>query len=140
MIMSMIDWSQAFDRQSHKLGIQSFIDNGVRSSLIPILLSFFQDRTMQVKWNGTFSSAKHLPGGDPQGGTLGIIEYKSQSDDNTDFLNTDEKYKYIDDLSIIELFNLILNGIASYNPKKQVPSYISIGNKLIHSDNFETQT
>ena len=28
VLMSMIDWSQAFDRQSHKLGIQSFIDNG----------------------------------------------------------------------------------------------------------------
>ena len=52
VIMSMIDWSQAFDRQDHKLGIQSFIDNGVRPSLIPILLSFFQERTMTVKWNG----------------------------------------------------------------------------------------
>ena len=140
VIMSMIDWSQAFDRQSHKLGIQSFIDNGVRPSLIPILLSFFQDRTMQVKWNGKFSSAKHLPGGGPQGGTLGIIEYKSQSDDNTDFLNIDEKYKYIDDLSIIELINLILNGIASYNSKQQVPSDIGIGHKFIHSENFKTQT
>ena len=28
--------------------------------------------------NGKFSSAKHLPGGSPQGSTPGIIEYKSQ--------------------------------------------------------------
>ena len=27
VIVQMIDWSQAFDRQCHKLGIQSFIDN-----------------------------------------------------------------------------------------------------------------
>ena len=44
VILQMIDWKQAFDRQSHKIGIQSFIDNGVRPSLIPILLNFFQDR------------------------------------------------------------------------------------------------
>ena len=42
VILEMIDWKQAFDRQSHRLGIQSFIDNGVRSSMIPILLNFFQ--------------------------------------------------------------------------------------------------
>ena len=40
VIVTMFDWSQAFDRLSHKLGIQSFIENGVNSSLIPILVSF----------------------------------------------------------------------------------------------------
>ena len=30
-----------FDRQSHYLGIKSFIQNGVRPSLIPILMDFF---------------------------------------------------------------------------------------------------
>ena len=139
VIMSMIDWFQAFDRQDHKLGIQSFIDNGVRPSLIPILLSFFQERTMTVKWNGKVSSSKSLPGGGPQGGTLGIVEYKSQSNNNTDFLSADEKYKYIDDLSILELVNLILHGISSYNPKQQVPSDIGIGNKFLHSKDFKTQ-
>ena len=139
VIMSMIDWSQAFDRQSHKFGIQSFIDNSVRSSLIPVLISFFQDRSMKVKWNGKLSSSSYLPGGGPQGGTLGIVEYTSQSDDNTDFLDPDEKYKFIDDLSIIEKINLVLRGISSYNPKQQVPSDIQIGNKFLHSENFKTQ-
>ena len=41
VILEMIDWSQPFDRQSHKIVIQSFIDNGVRPSLIPVLLNFF---------------------------------------------------------------------------------------------------
>ena len=41
VILNMIDWSQAFERQSHKLGIKSFIRNGVRKSLIPLLISFF---------------------------------------------------------------------------------------------------
>ena len=42
--LMMVDSSKAFDRQSHILGIQSFIDNGVRPSLIPILMSFFIGR------------------------------------------------------------------------------------------------
>jgi hypothetical protein len=29
VMLEMIAWSQAFDRQSHKLGIQPFIDNAV---------------------------------------------------------------------------------------------------------------
>jgi hypothetical protein len=60
VIINMIDWSQAFDRQSHKLGIQSFIRNGVRPSLIPQLIKKFQNRQMKVKWNGKTSSAYTL--------------------------------------------------------------------------------
>ena len=68
VILNMIDWSQAFDRQSHQLGIKSFIKNGVRPALIPIMISFFQDRKMKVKWNGKTSSERMLNGGGPQGG------------------------------------------------------------------------
>ena len=60
VIMSMIDWSKAFDHQSHILGLQSFIDNGVRPAFIPILLSFFQDRVMKIKWNKKISSSRNL--------------------------------------------------------------------------------
>ena len=139
VVMSMVDWSKAFDRQSHCLGVQSFIDNGVRPSLIPVLLSFFQERTMQVKWNNKLSRSRKLPGGGPQGDILGIIEYKSQSNDNTDFLDTDSKFKYIDDLSILEVLNMILCGISSYNSKQQVPSDIGISNHFIGTNFFGTQ-
>ena len=49
VILQMVDWSQAFDMQSHKPGIKSFMENGVRPSLIPILISFFKKREMVVK-------------------------------------------------------------------------------------------
>ena len=88
----MVDWLQAFDRQSHKLSIQSFIENGVRPSLIPVLLSFFQNRQMKVKWNGKTSSSHKLNGGGPQGGLLGILEYLSQTNNNTDYLSDEDKY------------------------------------------------
>ena len=94
---------------------------------------------MKIKWNKHISSSRDLPGGGPQGGTLGILEYKSQSNDNTDFLDEKEKFKFIDDLSILEVINLILSGISSYNVKQQVPSDISTGHKFFHSDHFKTQ-
>ena len=37
VIANLIDWKQAFDRQCPMLGIQSFIANGVRKSIIPVL-------------------------------------------------------------------------------------------------------
>ena len=138
-LLHMVDWSQAFDRQCHKLGIQSFVKNGVRPSLIPILISFFQNREMKVKWRGTTSSARPLPGGGPQGGTLGIEEYLSQSNDNVDFLDLDEKFKFIDDLSIIEVINLISIGLASYNCHNHVPSDIATDNLYLDASNINSQ-
>ena len=84
VIVTMVDWSQAFDRLSHKLGVQSFIENGVRSSLIPILVSFFQNRKMKVKWNKSASSLHTLNGGGPQGGLMRILEYLSHTNKNTE--------------------------------------------------------
>jgi hypothetical protein len=138
-IISMVDWSQAFDRQCHILGVQSFIDNGVRSSLIPILINHFQNRRMTVKWNGCTSSTQSLNGGGTQGGLLGILEYLSQNNDCASFLTEDEKFKYIDDLSILEFINLISIGIASYNCKLQVPNDIGTEKNFIPTVNLKTQ-
>ena len=138
-ILNMVDWSQAFDRQSHRLGVQSFIDNGVRPALIPVLVNFFQNRRMRVKWKGFLSTQRNLNGGGPQGGTLGIEEYLSQSNDNCDFMKEDEKFKYIDDLSMLEFVNLISIGISNYNFKAHVASDVAIGNKYLTPENIQSQ-
>ena len=44
VIANMIDWNNAFPRQCPRLGIESFIQNGVRPALIPVLTNYFQDR------------------------------------------------------------------------------------------------
>ena len=141
VLVTMVDWSQAFDRLSHKLGIQSFIENGVRSSLIPILVSFFKNRKMKVKWNKTSSSMHNLNGGGPQGGLMGILEYLSQTNSNTDFIDPEDKFKFIDDLSILEIINLIIQGLTSFHFKSQVASYINIKhNQFLPQGNLESQT
>ena len=70
-----IDWKQAFSRQCHTLGIKSFLKNGVRPSLIPLLISYFEGRQMRVKWRENLSEMRDLPGGGAMGATLGIWEF-----------------------------------------------------------------
>jgi hypothetical protein len=139
-IISMIDWSKAFDRQCPKLGVQSFIRNGVRKDLIPLLISFFQNRKMQVKWQGFLSTVRDLPGGGPQGSTTGLLEYKSQTNNNCDFVPPSKRYKWVDDLSILEMVNLISAGISSYNFNQHVASDVGVDQVYLPSENICTQS
>ena len=43
VVANLIDWSKAFPRQCPRLGVDSFIRNGVRPALIPVLASFFPE-------------------------------------------------------------------------------------------------
>ena len=82
VLSTLVDWKQAFPRQCPKLGIESFIQNGVRPSLIPVLMNYFQGRQMKVRWHGEMSEARELKGGGPQGSTFGLWEYLSQSNES----------------------------------------------------------
>ena len=137
---SMVDWKQAFDRQCPKLGVQSFLKNGVRKSLLPLLINYFQNRKMIVKWHGTESTLRNLNGGGPQGALWGILEYLAQSNNNTDYISPERKFKFIDDLSILEVINLLSIGLSSYNFKFHVASDIPTNGYYIHSPNMETNT
>ena len=82
VVANLVDWNNAFTRQC--VGVESFIKNGVRPSLIPVLINYFQDRKMSVKWHGCRSVPRVIKGGGPQGATLGLLEYLSQSNDSAD--------------------------------------------------------
>ena len=87
VIASFYDWSKAFDMQCHKLGIESFIQCGVRSSLIPILVNYLQERKMTVRYRTGVSNERSLPGGGAQGTLLGPIEYATQSNHSADIVS-----------------------------------------------------
>ena len=139
VIIQMIDWSQAFDRQCHYLGIQSFIENGVRASIIPTMISYFENRKMRVKWRGHTSSVREMNGGGAQGSLPGILEYLSQNNSCAQFLEKDDRYKFIDDLSILEILNLISIGLAPYNFEHHVSSEIKVGNSFLPPENIKSQ-
>ena len=140
VIVQLVDWAQAFDRQCPQLGIQSFLRNGVRKSVIPVLISYFQNRKMKVKWHSKLSTQRDLPGGGPQGSSLGLHEYDSQSNNNTDFLLPEDKYKFVDDLSMLEIINLISAGLAQYNFKHHVASDIGVNQLFLPSENVCSQS
>ena len=139
VVASLIDWKNAFPRQCPKLGVESFIQNGVRPSLIPVLINYFQERKMSVKWHGCQSVPKDIMGGGPQGATLGLLEYLSQSNDNADCVDLKNRFKFVDDLSILEVVNLLTVGLTSFNLKNQVPSDIPLHNQFIPAENLKTQ-
>merc|ERR1712055_523176 len=136
---TMVDWKQAFSRQCPKLGIESFIKNGVRPALIPTLISYFQGRKMKVKWHGQMSTTRDLKGGGPQGSSFGIWEYLSQSNDNADSVEVEDRFKFVDDLSFIEVIYLLNVGLASYNIQAHVPSDIPEHNQIIPNEHLESQ-
>ena len=111
VIATYLDWSSAFDRQDPTLAVLKFIQIGVRPSLIPLLISYLTDRKMQVKFNGEVSKILTLIGGSPQGTLLGDTEYLIQSNDNADSVPQSDRFKFVDDLSIVEL--VCLAGLLS---------------------------
>ena len=105
VIATMINWSSAFIRQCHKIDIESFIQNGVRSSLIPVLNNYFQDRKMIVKHHGCTSVPRKLNGGGPMGATFGLLEHLSHSNHSVNCVDPNDRFKFVDDLSVLEIIN-----------------------------------
>ena len=139
VLATFVDWKSAYSRQCHKLGIESFIRNGVRPSLIPVLINYFQNRQMKVKFHGKTSATRQQPGSGAQGASLGNWEFISQTNHNADSVPEEDRFKYIDDLTVLEIINLLNIGLSSYNFKNQVASDIPIEGKFVHKDNLKTQ-
>ena len=139
VVANLIDWNNAFPRQCPKLGVESFMQNGVRPSLIPVLVNYFQDRQMSVKWHGCQSVPRNIKGGGPQGATLGLLEYLSQSNNSADCVQLEDRYKFVDDLTILEVVNLLTVGITSYNLKQHIPSDLPLHNQFIPPQNLHSQ-
>ena len=53
-ILTMMDWTQAFERQLHKLGKESFIANGIRRPLIPLPINFFTKKKNSCEMEQNF--------------------------------------------------------------------------------------
>ena len=69
---------------------------------------------MKVKFNGELSEFFALIGGGPQGTLLGQLEYLVQSNNNLDTVPPEDRFKYIDDLSLLQL--VCLSGLLTdYN-------------------------
>ena len=94
---------------------------------------------MQVKWHNKMSSVRNLNGGGAQGALFGIWEYLAQSNKNADCVEPENRFKFVDDLSTLEILNLLIIGLASINPKVSVPSDMPFHNQFIPGEHLKSQ-
>ena len=103
-----------------------------------MLVNYLSDRKMKVKFNGVMSEFLTLIGGGPQGTLLGGIEYLTQSNDNADIVPPKDRFKYVDDLSILEL--ICFSGLLlEYDFIQHVASDVGIDELYLPADKFKTQ-
>ena len=137
----MVDRKEAYDRQCSKVGVEAFAKCGARLSLIPRLKNYFQKKKkICVKWHENVTQTREPNCGGPTGSILGNLEYEAQTNSNTEYLTPDEKYKFVDELSILEIINLLSIGLCSYNMKAHVASDIKTDAAYIPSQNLKSQT
>ena len=137
--LTFYDFKQAFSRQCHKLGVLSFIRNGVRSSLIPVLVNYFQGRSCQIKWRGLLSKRRQLPGSGAQGSIMGNHEFLSQTNNKVDHIPQGDRWKWVDDLTTLEVVDLINAGLSCYNFRQHVASDINVNGQYLDPKNVKTQ-
>ena len=92
---------------------------------------------MKVRFNREYSSIHHLPGGGAQGTFLGVLQYLVQSNDNANCVEKYMRFKFVDDLTVLELL-LLGDWLANYNFKLHVANDIGIEENYISPDNLKT--
>ena len=95
---------------------------------------------MRVRWHGKFSSERELRGGGPQGSSFGLWEYLAQSNDNADCIDVKDRFKFVDDLSFVEIIFLLNIGLSRYNIRAHVPSNVPTHNQVIKGSTLKSQS
>ena len=138
VLMASCDWVSAFDCLDPHCIISGFIRLGLRPSLIQLLISYMSGRSMKVKWRGVMSAPRSLVGGSAQGTLLGGCEYIVSTSTVASDVPFKDKYRYYDDLQILEL--VMLSGLLKdYDFWTHVPSDIGVDSKYLPTNNIQMQ-
>jgi hypothetical protein len=131
------DWDSAFDRGDPTTTIIKFLRMDLRPSIVPLLQDFLTGRTCSVRYNSAESSLIRLVGGFPQGSLIGQDAYLVTSDDCADTVEPEDKFRYIDDLEILELIKL--SGILiDYDTHSHVPADVGTHQQFLPPDTLRT--
>ena len=123
IIATLLDFEKAFNRLNHNIIITRLAEMSVTNWLLKIIIGFLKNRKLLLKYKGTFSKLKNMPGGGPAGTILGMLLYIvminpinftqkfTWGDQITQKLSTrmpiqNLHMKYFDDISLLEAINL----------------------------------
>ena len=72
------------------------------------------------------------------GSSIWNWEFDSQTNHNADCVPVEDRYKFVDDLSVLEILNLVNIGISSGN-RQQVPSDLPVHGQFVDSSQLKSQ-
>ena len=75
-----------------------------------------------------------------QGGYCGILEFSAQSNESANSVHKDSRFKFVDNLTVLEKINILIIGLTSFNTKLRIPNDINESNLFIPNKNLKTQT
>ena len=144
-----IDFSKAFNRQNHNILVTKLSDMGVPGWLLNIVMGFLSERILKLNYKGAIADDKPLPGGGPQGTILGLLLFlilvnfcgfedvetkigETITNPKKKFLPSTLHTKYVDDLTLLESFNL--QEVLIPNQERSLPDnyHSRLGLKLDH--------
>ena len=129
--MAAADWAAAFDRGDPTKTTSKLIMLKLRPSVVPLVISYMSGRSMSVKFNQSESGIYSLCGGFPQGSKIGGDCYQGASNDAADHVDTEDRFRYVDDLQILEL--IMLAGILQdYDIFSHVASDVPIDHQFLN--------
>lgn len=103
-ILILLDYTKAFDMLNREilLAILAYIGFGINSQ--NMISSFLSERTQQVVLNHTFSEAKEIKTGVPQGSVLGPLLYTLYTSEFNGCLRSCDYHQYADDTQLYYAF------------------------------------
>ena len=139
VLMASADWRQAFDRGDPSKTTSKIIALGLRSSIVPLIIDFMSGRKMSAKFRDSESEVLDLVGGFPQGSLIGGDCYLSASNDAANHIPEEDRFRYIDDLEILEL--IMMSGILQdYNIHAHILSDIPVDHQYLPANTYQTQS
>ena len=73
------------------------------------------------------------------GSNLGNWEFDSQTNHNADCIPEEDRFKFVDDLSLLEIVNLVNIGISSHYTRQQVPNDLPTHGQIVDGCKLRSQ-
>ena len=139
VLAATADWASAFDRSCPTAVSLKMIGLGIRTSIIPLLISYMSDRKMIVKYKDSLSSPKGLTGGAGQGTILAGLQYLVASNDCAlDSVTSEDRFRFYDDIEILE-FLVLTERLIHYDFIQHVASDIPVDHLYLPPNSFNMQ-